>query len=97
MIRCILVMKAEATVVVLVEQPKAAPVQGDNILRVYKNVILGWGGKKVDSNEGCPDKSAVINLYYTSSRNFLRKKKQWEFRSNQYFYSMEIHPNITSF
>lgn len=27
--------------VVLVEQPKAAPVQGDNILRVYKNVILG--------------------------------------------------------
>lgn len=45
MIRCILVMKAEATVVVLVEQPKAAPVQGDNILRVYKNVILG-GRKK---------------------------------------------------
>lgn len=40
-------MKAEATVVVvvLVEQPKAAPVQGDNILRVYKNVILG-GRKK---------------------------------------------------
>lgn len=59
--------------VVLVEQPKAAPVQGDNILRVYKNVIMG-GGKKVDSNEGCPDKSAVINLYYTFRCNFLRKK-----------------------
>ena len=44
MIRCILVMKAEATVAVLVEHPKTAPVQGDNILRVYKNVILG--GKK---------------------------------------------------
>lgn len=62
MIRCILVMKAEATVVVLVEQPKAAPVQGDNISRVYKNVILGGG--KEGSKEGCPDKRALINLYY---------------------------------
>lgn len=70
MIRCILVMKAEATVAVLVEQPKTAPVQRDNILRVYKNVILV---KKLGSNEGCPDKSAFINLYYTFIHDLKKK------------------------
>lgn len=40
-------MKAEASVVVLVQQPETAPAQGDNILRVYRNTILKKKKKKM--------------------------------------------------